>query len=132
MTERPTVAVHGITRYRAFSGRVTEQLAATLAGLRARPISIRAAFADDSGPRGGVAARCGLTVQLPHRPPLHVEHTAETPRRAFDGALLALERGIERDRQRARDSRRRPKKYYAAKRLLGTDGVAAPRARRQP
>ncbi len=132
MPEHPTVTVHGIARFRALSGRVTQQLATTLAGLGARPISIRAAFVDDNGPRGGIAARCGLTVQLPHRPPLHVEHTADTPRRAFDGALLALERGIERDRQRARDSRRRPKKYYAAKRLVATDGAAAPRPRRRP
>lgn len=125
MAQDTTVSVNGIARYRALSGRVAQQLVAALDALRARPISVRAAFAADNGPRGGVAARCGLTVRLPHRPPLHVEHTAETPRRAFDGALIALERGIERDRQRARDSRRRPKKYYAAKRLLGVEGVAA-------
>lgn len=126
MAQDTIVSVNGITRHRALSGRVTQLLVATLDALRTKPVSVRAAFADDNGPKGGVAARCGLTVRLPHRPPLHVEHTAETPRRAFDGALIALERGIERDRQRARDSRRRPKKYYAAKRVLGADGVAAP------
>jgi len=109
--------------------RVTQRLTSALASLGARPISARAAFADDNGPKGG-AARCGLTVRLPRRPPLHVEHTAETPRRAFEGALAALERGVERYRERARDSRRRPKKYYAA-RLVGVEGDAPVRGRRR-
>lgn len=132
MAQDTTVSVNGSARYRSLSGWLTRQLVAALDALRTRPISVRAAFVDDHGPKGSVAARCGLTVRLPHRPPLHVEHTAETPRRAFDGALSALERGIGRDRQRARDRRRRPKKYYVAKRLLGADGLAAPRARHRP
>src|SRR5262245_60705918 len=107
MAQDPIVSVIGIARYRALTERVTQQLTAALASLRVRPTSARAAFADDNGPKGGVAARCGLTVRIPHRAPLHVEHVAETPRRAFELALAALERGVERYRERARDSRRR-------------------------
>jgi ribosome-associated translation inhibitor RaiA len=47
-----------------------------------------------------------------------VEHTATTSRLAFDGAFAALEPRLERYRERQRESRRHPKKYYAAKRLL--------------
>jgi ribosome-associated translation inhibitor RaiA len=54
---------------------------------------------------------------------------AETPRLAFDGALKAFERRLERYRERDRDSRRRPKKYWVAKRL--TEGASAPRTRRK-
>jgi hypothetical protein len=50
-----------------------------------------------------------------------VEHLAETPRLAFDAGFSALERLLERYRERQRDSGRRPKKYFAAKRL--TEGV---------
>jgi hypothetical protein len=81
MAQDTTVSVNGIARHRELSGRVAQQLVTALGALGARPISVRAAFADDNGPRGGLGARCGLTVRLPHRPPLHVEHTAETPRR---------------------------------------------------
>ena len=130
MAQDRSLSVVGITRYRTLTERVTRQMMAALASLRMRPISARAAFADDNGPKGGVAARCGLTVRLPHRPALHVEHIAETPRAAFAGALAALERGIEGSRERARDRRRRPKKYYAAKQLLGAEGEAVLRERR--
>src|SRR5690242_19362138 len=109
MAQDTIVTVIGIPRYRALTERVTQQLTAALASLRITPISARAAFANDDGSKGGVAARCGLTVRLPHRPPLHVEHVAETPHRAFERALVALERGVERYRERVRDSRRRPK-----------------------
>jgi hypothetical protein len=43
---------------------------------------------------------------------------AESRRLAFDGAFAALERQLERYRERARDSQRHPKKYFVAKRLL--------------
>jgi len=43
----------------------------------------------------------------------------------FDASFKSLERQLERYRERDRDSRRHPKKYYVAKRLL--QGEGAPR-----
>jgi ribosome-associated translation inhibitor RaiA len=76
------------------------------------------AFVDENGPKGGAAARCRVSVSLPRRPALCVEHTATTPRLAFDGVLETLERRLDRARGRLRDGARRPKKYFAAGRLL--------------
>jgi hypothetical protein len=53
-----------------------------------------------------------------------VEHTAQTGRLAFDGAFAVLERQLERYRERDRDERRHPKKYFVAKRLL-TGGLVS-------
>ena len=43
---------------------------------------------------------------------------ASTARLAFDTALAKLERALRRLRETARESKRRPKKYFAAKRAL--------------
>jgi hypothetical protein len=55
---------------------------------------------------------------VPLRRAVHAEHRAEAARTAFDGALTALVRELGRHVDRERDGRRRPKKYYVAKRLL--------------
>jgi ribosome-associated translation inhibitor RaiA len=95
--------------------------------LGVRPISGRASFFDDNGPKGGRAMRCALTVRLPFRPSVRVERTAVTARLALDAAFGVLERRLERYRERDRDSKRHPKKYFAASR---TQAAEAPRARR--
>jgi ribosome-associated translation inhibitor RaiA len=59
-----------------------------------------------------------VTVSVPHRGRVHVEGRAITARLALDGALTRLERRLARTAAVARDSRRRPKKYYAAARAL--------------
>jgi len=98
------------------------------------PISARVTFFDDNGPRGGLGMRCAISVRVPYRPLIRVDHVAITRRLAFDGAFASLERQLERYRQRNRDIKRRPKKYFAAKRLL-TAGLEEPatsgRARRR-
>jgi ribosome-associated translation inhibitor RaiA len=96
---------------------VQRRLDAVLHGLSMKPVVGTAVFVDDNGPRGG-GMRCALTLRLPHRPALRAEHTANTPRLAFDGACALLERQFEAYRERQRDRRRRPKKYYVAKWLL--------------
>jgi ribosome-associated translation inhibitor RaiA len=90
----------------------------TLQVLPVKPTSARVAFIDDNGPKGGRALRCTMTVRLPHRPGIRVEHTSTTAKLAFDGALARLERRLERYREIQRERQRHPKKYYAAKRLL--------------
>jgi ribosome-associated translation inhibitor RaiA len=90
----------------------------TLDLLPMKPTSARVAFIDDNGPKGGRALRCAITVRVPHRPAIRVEHSSTGASLAFDGALARLERRLERDREIQRERQRHPKKYYAAKRLL--------------
>ena len=112
-------------------GRATRLMAEALAKLTVAPVKGQASFFDDNGPKGGRAMRCALTVRLPFRPTIRVERSAVTPRLAFDAAFAVLERQLERYRERDRDSKRHPKKYFAARRVLA--GEAPPprkRARR--
>jgi len=112
------IEIGGLGRDRTLAARVRRRLAAALRGLTVKPVTAVATFVDDNGPKGGPAIRCALTLRLPYRPSLRVEAMALVPGAAFDGALDTLERQIDRYRDRQRDSRRRPKKYYAAKRLV--------------
>lgn len=123
-----TTQITGIDDDPALRTRVAKQMAATLAPLTVRPIRSEAVFVDDNGPKGGPALRCALTVRLPHRPSIRVERSAETPRLAFDAAFAILERQVERYRERDRDNKRHPKKYFAAARATAT-GRSRPRRR---
>jgi ribosome-associated translation inhibitor RaiA len=69
--------------------------------------------------------RCAVTVRLPYRPHVHVEDTAETLRTAFDGAFAKLERELAQYQDRDRESKRHPKKYYTAKRLMTPEAGGA-------
>jgi ribosome-associated translation inhibitor RaiA len=113
------IEISGIERNVALRERVRRQIRAALEPLRVAPVRAQVAFFDDNGPKGGLALRCAVTVRVPYRPAIRVENTAATARVAFDGALGVLERQLERYRERDRDVRRRPKKYFVAKRLLG-------------
>ena len=73
---------------------------------RVRPISGRVAFTDENGPKGGIAIRCALTIELPRRPTTHANGLAETPRLAFDAAHEALEQELDRERGRRRATSR--------------------------
>lgn len=101
--------------------RAIRLMTGSLGKLAVGPVSGGAAFFDDDGPKGGPAKRCALTVRLPFRPGIRVERTAETPRLAFDAAFATLERQLKRYRERDRDSKRHPKKYFAARRALSGD-----------
>lgn len=115
MTE-PKIEFPGGSADEATRTRVASGMANALASLRVKPTTTRVTFTDDNGPKGGNAIRCALEVRLPRRPAVHVEHTASTSRLAFDGALAKLERRLARLRGIARESKRRPKKYFAARR----------------
>lgn len=115
------IEIGGLSARSTLRAFITRKMAETFAGLARQPIAVRVGFVDENGPKGGVDIRCGINVDLPRRAPIHVEERAETPRLAFDGARLALETRIQRERERGRSERRRPKKYYLAKRLLMPD-----------
>jgi putative sigma-54 modulation protein len=117
MTAR--VDVSGLPARRAVRLRADARVAAALAALPRRVSSARVTFTDVNGAKGGVDIRCAITVSLRGRRRLHVEDVATTPRQALDEALAKLERRVLRTEEFDRDSRRRPKKYYAATRLAG-------------
>lgn len=119
MTEAMRIEIKGTRRDTALRTHVAERLEASLRPLKVAPITAQVNFVDDNGPKGGLALRCALTVQVPYRPAIRVERTAATGRLAFDAGMAALERRLERYREQDRDSRRHPKKYYAARRLAG-------------
>lgn len=119
-----TIDITGLRNDRALEGRITKRVGQALETLSVAPVSALVAFVDDNGPKGGVDVRCALTVRLPYRPSVRVEEAADTPRRAFDLAFPALERALVRYREVDRDRRRRPKKYFVAKRLLAGEGSA--------
>ena len=97
---------------------IARRLPRLLASLPVEPTSIRVAFADENGPKGGEAIHCALEVRVPRRVAVHVADVANTPHRAFDAAFVKLERALLRRHEAARESKRRPKKYFAARRTL--------------
>lgn len=113
------IQIRGIESDTALGRHAAKLLARALSRLPTGPAAGRAAFFDDNGPKGGRAIRCALTVRLPHRPSIRVERSAVSSRLAFDAAFPVLERRLRRYRERVRDSKRRPRKYFAARRALG-------------
>ncbi|MBI3636754.1 MAG: HPF/RaiA family ribosome-associated protein [Candidatus Rokubacteria bacterium] len=116
MTTAVTITVEGQAVDARLRVEVTARLGEALRRLRVVPIAARAIFTDEDGPKGGATQRCALTIGLPYRAEVHVERLDVRPRLAFAAALDAIERQLERYRERARDERRHPKKYYAARR----------------
>jgi ribosome-associated translation inhibitor RaiA len=116
-----TITIDGIPQDETLQTHVKEKVSAALEQLRVKPTTTRIAFTDENGPKGGIDARCAITVKLPRRPPVHVETAAETRRQTFDSAFELLQRELARERERLKASRRRPKKYFIAKQLLRSD-----------
>lgn len=124
------IDILGMEKDAALRARAAKVVGAALEPINLAPIRAKITFFDDNGPKGGRGMRCAVDVRLPYRPPIRVEQVAETSRLAFDGAFGALERRLERYRERDRDIKRRPKKYFVAKRLLA-GGLRTPvRSRR--
>jgi len=119
------IEIQGVERDKALRVRAVKLVGAALEPITMAPVKAKITFFDDNGPKGGLGKRCAVDVRLPFRPAIRVEQVAETSRLAFDGAFAALERRLERYRERDRDNKRRPKKYFVAKRLL-TGGLRAP------
>ena len=110
------VEVRGLPATRSARLRADQRVAAALAALPRRVTSTRVVSCGNNGARG-LDVRCAITVNLSGRRRLHVEDLATTPRQALDGALAKLDRRMLRTEESDRDSRRRPKKYYAASRV---------------
>lgn len=124
------IDIQGVERDRALRARAIKVIGAALESIRQAPVRAKITFFDDNGPKGGLGKRCAVDVRLPYRPAIRVEQIAQTSRLAFDGAFSALERQLERYRERDRDIKRRPKKYFVAKRLLAGGLQTPARSRR--
>ena len=112
------IQFRGSSAGRAIRTRVARGMAGVLAALPVGPTSARVAFTDENGPKGGNAIRFSVEIRLPRRPPIRVEDVASTPRLALAAGLAKLERRLYRVREMTRESKRRPKKYYTARRTL--------------
>ena len=104
--------INGLRRQDRLRADVVDELSRLMEGRGLSPRSIRVAFFDDDGPRGGVAIRCALTVTPSRGPLVRVEHTARTHAAGFRGALTTLarllKRRVQRRRRRLRYPRTRP------------------------
>ena len=122
------VVIEGLGDDRALRTLVNGKVSTSLARLHVPATTARVQFTSETGAKAGPTLRCSITIDLPRRPELHADVTADSVRLAFEQAFGMLERQVERDRARRREERRRPKKYYLAKRLLepGSSSEAPP------
>jgi ribosome-associated translation inhibitor RaiA len=128
-----TLEIEGIRARSPLRALIARKITTMFDGQRTQPRMVRIGFVDENGPKGGVDIRCGITVEVPRRPTIHAEDRAPTDRLAFDAALDALAKRLTSDRDRLRTVRRRPKKYYLAKRLLMPDeSLPSPTEPRRP
>src|SRR5262245_49459678 len=95
-----TFEIAGLNSRSALRTLIRQKITAIFDGQRPQPVAARIGFVDENGPKGGAAMRCGITVQLPRRPRVHVEHRAPNERLAFDGALAALDHRLTSERGR--------------------------------
>jgi hypothetical protein len=115
----PRLDTPGVSPREAAALRADERALRALAAVAPGAGNARLVFRDDNGPKGGPAIRCTVTVTLPRRGQLHVAATGVSARLALDRALARLRRRLGRTAAAARDARRRPKKYYAARAVGG-------------
>jgi putative sigma-54 modulation protein len=99
-------------------GYVGARMRRVLSRLPVHPVTAHITFRDVNGPKGGNDIRCAVLVELPRQPSIRIERLGRTPRLAFDASYDRVVRRLEQYRERRQDTRRHPKKYYVARRLL--------------
>jgi hypothetical protein len=112
------IHIENETRQRIPRQHVLARVTQALSRMAADAATARVIFTDVNGPKGGRDIHCALLVSLPGRPSIRAEQAQTTPRLAFDEGYARLLRRLEQVRGRQEDASRRPKKYFAAKRLL--------------
>ena len=113
----PTIEIAGLPIARALRTRIVERIQRAIAGVQTSPVHVHVTFSDVNGPKGGLDVQCAIDVRIPQTSPLHVEKTAERDVTAFDQSAAMISRRIAEQLERRQESGRRPKKYYAARRL---------------
>lgn len=119
-TETQKTQINGIDDDPALRALLAKRMGAALAPLTVRPLRAEAVFVDDNGPKGGPALRSTRMFGRCGRRTVRAQRSAETPRLAFDAAFAILKRQLERYRERDRQNKRHPKKYFAATRAQAT------------
>jgi ribosome-associated translation inhibitor RaiA len=112
------IRIENDTQERIPRQHVMTRMTQALGRMEASPVTAHVTFSDVNGPKGGADIRCALLVSLPGQPPIQAERAQTTARVAFDESYARLVRQLEHARARWQDVSRRPKKYFAAKRLL--------------
>jgi hypothetical protein len=113
-----TIDITGLPVAALLRAHVARRLRRAVVGVRTSPIVAHVTFADVNGPKGGLDVRCAVDMRIPRAAPLHAEEFAARDVLAFDRAADVITRRIAERVQRRQESARRPKKYFAAKRLL--------------
>lgn len=126
-----SIEMRGLRVYPRLHAHIVTRMTGVLAQRQIRAIRARVTFSDEDGPRGGVGIRCALTVRLPGRPTIRVEHQARTYRQAFEGAFETLKRQLKRTTRRQWQSQRHPKKRFVTERLLEARRHATTERRRR-
>ena len=113
-----TIHTAGLPVSPSLKALVVASLRRALVGVRTSPVHATVTFTDVNGPKGGLDVRCAIDVMVPQTPPLHAEATAERDVTAFQQSAARIAQRIADRLERRREGGRRPKKYYAARRLL--------------
>lgn len=108
--------------------RIITRIGKACSRLPSEPTSALVNFTDENGPKGGPGKRCAITAWIPGKKTAHVEDVATTTATAFDAVIDSFERWVKEHTERLMDVRRRPKKYYLAKRLLEPEAGVEPPA----
>ena len=126
-----SIEVRGLRAHPRLRADIARRLSRLLGRRRIRPVGARVAFSDEDGPRGGVGIRSTLTVRLPGRPVIRVEHQARTYRQAFERGFERLKRQLKRATRRRWQGRRYRRKPLVAERRLETQHEATTERRRR-
>jgi ribosome hibernation promoting factor len=114
----PVIEIAGLAIAPTLRTRIVQRIRRALFGVQTSPVHVHVTFSDVNGPKGGLDVRCAIDVKIPQMPPLHAEEAAERDVTAFDRSAAMISRRIAEQLERRQESARRPKKYYAARRLL--------------
>jgi ribosome-associated translation inhibitor RaiA len=124
------IDVEGLHRDSRLVERIVSRVRKACSRLPSDPTSALVNFTDDNGHKGGPGTRCAITARIPAKKTAHVEAVALSPATAFDAVIDSFERWVKEHTERRLDARRRPKKYYLAKRLLEPEAGLEPPAQR--
>ena len=98
---------------------IEERLGRMINRARGACVTAQVFFTDVNGAKGGLDVRCVLRATIAGQRPIATTRVGETPRLAFDDAYDAMLRRLDSAQSRREQAGRRPKKYFAARRLLG-------------
>jgi ribosome-associated translation inhibitor RaiA len=124
------IDIEGLHGDSTLQDRIASRIIKACSRLPSEPTSVLVGFTDENGHKGGPGMRCAITASVPSKKTAHVEARATTPATAFDAVIDSFERWVKEHTDRLMDARRRPKKYYLAKRLLEPEAGAQPPAGR--